>query len=98
MGATLWSSPGIGADGTVYVGSNDNKIYALDSKTGAMKWEFVTGDNVSSSPAIGADGTIYVGSVDRKFYALKTESKGLAGSPWPMRGQNPRRTGRTSGH
>ena len=49
----------------------------------------------NSSPAIGSDGTVYVGSDDKKLYAIKTESNGLAKSPWPMRGQNARHTGRT---
>ena len=57
-------------------------------------WEFETGDVVISSPAIGSDGTVYVGSNDEKLYAIKTESKGPAKSPWPMRGQNARHTGR----
>jgi glucose dehydrogenase len=35
------SSPAIGLDGTVYVGSElpDQRMYALDGKTGAKKWE-----------------------------------------------------------
>jgi len=41
-----------------------------------------------------SDGTVYVGSIDSKLYAIKTDSKGLAKSPWPMRGQNVRHTGR----
>jgi hypothetical protein len=49
---------------------------------------------VRSSTAIGSDGTVYVGSDDNKLYAIKTDSKGLAKSPWPMRGQNPQHTGR----
>ena len=57
-------------------------------------WEFEAGLSVSSSPAIGSDGTVYVGSDDKKLYAIKTESLGLAKSPWPMRGQNARHTGR----
>ena len=57
-------------------------------------WEFKTGSYVNSSPAIGSDGTVYVGSYDKKLYAIKTDSKGLAKSPWPMRGQNPQHTGR----
>ena len=57
-------------------------------------WEFETGGYVTSSPAIGSDGTVYVGSWDNKLYAIKTDSKGLAKSPWPMRGQNPLHTGR----
>jgi len=49
---------------------------------------------VYSSPAIGSDGTVYFGSDDNKLYAIKTDSKGSAKSPWPMRGQNARHTGR----
>ena len=29
MGNALYSSPAIGADGTIYVGSFDNKVYAI---------------------------------------------------------------------
>jgi len=63
---------------------------------GVKLWEFETGAWVYSSSAIGSDGTIYVGSdyPDNKLYAIKTDSKGLAKSPWPMRGQNARHTGR----
>ena len=88
------SSPAIGSDGTVYVGSWDHKVYALDGQSAAKKWEFKTGYYVDSSPAIGSDGTVYVGSGDKKVYAIKTDSKGPAKSPWPMRGQNPQHTGR----
>ena len=93
-GSYVASSPAIGSDGTVYVGSYDNKLYALSGKTGVKLWEFVTGGPVCSSPAIGSDGTVYVGSFDKKLYAIKTDSKGLAKSPWPMRGQNAQHTGR----
>ena len=60
---------------------------------GVKLWEFKTGHIVLTSPAIGSDGTVYVGSND-KLYAIKTESLGPAKSPWPMRGQNARHTGR----
>ncbi len=63
-------TPVIGADGTVYIGSQDFKVYALDGSTGNLKWSFTTGDKVIGSPAIGADGTIYVGSNDSIIYAL----------------------------
>ena len=66
-------------------------------KIGTPIWEFKTGESeygVTSSAAIGSDGTVYVGSIDNKLYAIKTDSKGLAKSPWPMRGQNPQHTGR----
>ena len=92
------SSPAIGSDGTVYVGSWDKKLYALSGKTGVKLWEFEAGRSVYSSPAIGSDGTVYVGEGGEgggnKLYAIKTDSKGLAKSPWPIRGQNARHTGR----
>lgn len=93
-GAIGLSSPAIGSDGTVYVGSLDKKLYAINGKAGVKLWEFQTGSVVSSSPGIGSDGTVYVGSPDNKLYAIKTDSKGLAKSPWPMRGQNAQHTGR----
>ena len=96
-GGSIESSPAIGSDGTVYVGSNDDKLYAINGKSGVKLWEFKTGDRVFSSPAIGSDGTVYVGETGRggnKLYAIKTDSKGPAKSPWPMRGQNTQHTGR----
>jgi hypothetical protein len=69
-GRRVSSSPAIGADGTVYVGSYDDKLYAL-GPDGSLKWSYTTGDWVESSPAIGADGTLYVGSHDGKLYAFQ---------------------------
>jgi serine/threonine protein kinase len=66
----------------------------VKAAVGLKLWEFETGHWVTSSPAIGSDGTVYVGSYDNKLYAIKTDSKGPAKSPWPMRGQNARHTGR----
>ena len=91
------SSPAIGDDGTVYIGSSDKKFYALNGHTGVKQWEFKTKAPVRGSPVIGEDGTIYIGSHDSKngiLYALASSSKGLADSPWPMRGQNPQQTSR----
>ncbi|MDC0143446.1 PQQ-binding-like beta-propeller repeat protein [Verrucomicrobia bacterium] len=93
-GGDVYSSPAIGSDGTVYVGSEVDKLYAINGNTGDKLWEFKTGAHVESSPVIGSDGTVYVGSKDNKLYAIKTASKGLAKSPWPMRGQNAQHTGR----
>ncbi|WP_165921179.1 outer membrane protein assembly factor BamB family protein [Paenibacillus albiflavus] len=67
------SSPAIAADGTVYVGSTDGKLYAVDKK-GKKIWEFTTKDKVYSSPAIGADGTVYVGS-GSNLYAVTSDGK-----------------------
>jgi outer membrane protein assembly factor BamB len=62
------SSPTV-VDGTVYFGSGDGNVYAVDASNGAQKWKFGTGDVVHASPAV-AGGMVYVGSWDGRFYAL----------------------------
>jgi len=64
-----YSSPAIGPDGTIYVGSQDNCLYAVNSD-GTLKWRRLTGGPVRSSPAIASDGTVYVGSHDNRLYAI----------------------------
>ncbi|MGA2158235.1 MAG: PQQ-binding-like beta-propeller repeat protein [Dehalococcoidia bacterium] len=66
-GNIVSSSPAIGADGTIYVGSYDNNLYAINPN-GTRKWTFPTG--VYGAPAIGSDGTIYAGSSDNYLYAI----------------------------
>lgn len=68
-GSFVDSCPALGSDGTVYVGSADFYLYALNAD-GTLKWRFRTGGGVVSSPALGLDGTVYVGSNDRYLYAL----------------------------
>jgi outer membrane protein assembly factor BamB len=91
-GGVVDSSPAIGLDGTIYVGSWDDKLYAINPD-GSLKWSFKTGYLVDSSPAIGSDGTIYVGSWDNKLYAIYGSSS-LADTPWPMFGHDLRHTSR----
>ncbi len=70
-GGIVYNSPVVGADGTIYVGSGDNKVYALN-RDGTLKWSYATGSSITSrgAPTIGSDGTIYIGSTDGKLYAL----------------------------
>jgi len=67
------SSPAVGPDGTIYIG-HGNGLYALDRKTGAVKWHAGTA-LVSSSPAVGADGTIFFGAADGKLSAVDPSGK-----------------------
>src|SRR6185369_11020223 len=62
------SSPAIASDGTIYIGSNDQRLYAINPD-GTKKWAFQTGGKLQSSPAIASDGKIYIGSLDNKLYA-----------------------------
>lgn len=66
-GGQIDSSPAIGPDGTVYIGSNDHNLYAINA-TGTLKWKFPTGSAVEIT--VGADGTIYFGSYNNNLYAI----------------------------
>ena len=70
------SSPTLSKDeSTIYVGSFDSSVYALDARTGAKRWSFNTSDHVYSSPAITEDAggrtkAVYIASADGSVYAL----------------------------
>jgi outer membrane protein assembly factor BamB len=91
LGGPIQSSAAI-VQGTVFVGSDDGKIYALALDTGAVRWSFATGGPVEASPLVRG-GIVYVGSSDATFYALDaatgavrwkyvTEAKILGGANW----------------
>jgi outer membrane protein assembly factor BamB len=62
------SSPAV-ADGVVYFGSGDGRVYAVDAASGALRWQVQTGNVVHASPAI-ANGVVYIGGWDTYFRAL----------------------------
>lgn len=66
------SSPAIGPDGTIYFGSYDGYLYAVEDKEtyGMLKWKFKTNDAIDGSPIIDGDGVIYFGSRDNILYSL----------------------------
>lgn len=63
------SSPAIGADGTVYIGSDDNHLYAI-YPDGNLRYKATFPQWVYSSPAISSDGYVYVGCEDGWLYAV----------------------------
>ena len=71
-GRAVYSSPAVGADGTVYFGSTDKCLYALNGE-GDLKWRYQTKGEVNSGPALAADGTVYVGSNDSSLYAINAD-------------------------
>ncbi len=62
------SSPLV-ANGLVYVGDWRGDVYALDERTGKVRWRFHTGGAVKGGVALAA-GHVFVGSYDGHVYAL----------------------------
>ncbi len=67
-GTNYFSTPAIGPDGIVYLGSESNALYALNAD-GSTRWAFPTGAPVRASPAIASDGAVYFGATDGRFFA-----------------------------
>jgi outer membrane protein assembly factor BamB len=67
-------SPVIGSDGSIYLGSSNHTVYALDP-TGREKWAFHANNRVDPAPAVGPDGTIYASTEDNTLYALRADGK-----------------------
>jgi PGF-pre-PGF domain-containing protein len=71
-GDIVYSSPSV-VDRIVFIGSGDNRVYALNATTGAEIWNYTAVTDVDSSPAV-IDNVVYIGAGDTdgngKLYAL----------------------------
>ncbi|MGF3553705.1 MAG: PQQ-binding-like beta-propeller repeat protein [Thermoplasmatota archaeon] len=54
---------------TVYFGSWDGYLYALNASTGLPKWKFKTGWGIVCTPFV-TNESVFIGSLDNNFYAL----------------------------
>ena len=61
------------ANGTVYVGSTDNTLYALDAKQWGLKWSFKAGGPIRFAPAVW-NNRVYFSARDNRVYALNAET------------------------
>lgn len=57
------------ADGKLFFGAQDDRVYALDA-AGRLLWTFSTGGDVDAPLTVGPGGVLYVGSDDGRLYAL----------------------------
>lgn len=67
-----FSAPVIGADGTLYLSSNDDGLFYAVNPDGTIKWSVKIGAPMGGVPAVGADGTIYFGANDNRLYAISS--------------------------
>jgi outer membrane protein assembly factor BamB len=85
VGGPIASSPAVDrsfwGNVTVYFGSNDHFVYAVDANKQILKWKFQTGNSVTSSPYVEG-GLVYVGSSDWNVYALYADTNNPNGSLW----------------
>ncbi len=79
----IGSSPAV-ANGMVYIGSNDHRLYAFDATCRSActpLWSYLTAGYISSSPAV-ANGMVYVGSFDYAFYAFDATCRSVCKPLW----------------
>lgn len=94
IGATiLAATPAIDAEGTLYIGAYDYRIYAISS-AGTIKRSWDTGQVVRSSPTI-VGKRLYIGSGDAKLYALDIGVDAAQGT-WTQYRRTADRIGRLS--
>ncbi|GAA4548288.1 caspase, EACC1-associated type [Amycolatopsis samaneae] len=68
-GGEIYSSPAVDG-GTVFVGSTDRGLYAVDLATGTLRWRYAAGGPITSSPAVEG-GVVYVGCNDGNVHAVE---------------------------
>jgi len=71
LGMTSYSSPAIGADGTVVTAVDAEVVAVVDrGDRAALRWRWRAPATVEVSPALGPDGTIVVGPNDDYVYGI----------------------------
>jgi outer membrane protein assembly factor BamB len=61
LGDAIYCTPAVGADGTIYVGTDQGTLVAV-APNGTRKWSFKTGDEIDGSPTVGPTSLIYIAS------------------------------------
>ncbi len=69
-------APPLQVEDIVYVGTADNKLFALDATNGVEQWRFETTHSIWAQPTY-YEGTLLVASLDRHLYALDAETGSL---------------------
>ncbi|QHV97791.1 outer membrane protein assembly factor BamB family protein [Spirosoma endbachense] len=67
---------------TVYIGSGDGKLYALDAQNGTKKWDYTiaSGQKVNASPTV-SNGLVYAGGTGGNSLRSMPRSAPKSGMP-----------------
>ena len=60
-------------DGTIYAGSYDKHLYAIDAETGELKWKYQTEGGIPGKAEIFEDN-VYFGSEDQNMHVVSTKT------------------------
>jgi outer membrane protein assembly factor BamB len=88
-GRGIFSSPVVGADGTIYFGSADQTFYAL-APDGSPRWSIPTGEIIDSAGLLDDRGRVYFGSGDGILRAADASTGQIV---WTMQADAPQTTG-----
>ena len=89
LDASFWASPTV-VNGVVYIGGNDQIMYAINAFTGASIWNSTISNGDIDSSAAVSNGRVIFGSYDSNVYALdlngvkiwnRSTSSGIRTSP-----------------
>ena len=93
-GRGIFSTPVIGGDGTIYVGSADTYFYAI-YPNGRLRWRLKTGGLIDAAAALSAydpklgSAPLTFGSADDKLYHLTTPQTGRPRVVWTFKASVP---------
>lgn len=76
------------ADGCVFVGCSDGRVYGLDLASGKKVWEYEAASPVTSSPAV-AKGKVVVATADGQIICFGSRQTPTVDSLSPKRGNFP---------
>ena len=73
---------------TVYIGSYDHNLYALDAKTGKQQWKYDVGGQIPGSPTV-VGKTVYTSSFKTKKTTGLNAATGKKTFTWGSAGYDP---------
>ena len=60
-------------EGTIYIGSQDDRLYALDPVTGETRWRYEAGASITATAAVHGD-SVLVGDLDGWVHAVSRDA------------------------